>query len=127
MFRRRTSRIAADNEMHRRSAYRLTSSNSLSVHRTVVRVVIGIRNLLPLLFSFGRRSVSEKTKNIFCVVFFVCAAELGRVGRMILNFYKIRESNRTLIYRKLCMTLPTLPETRSPTSRATSFGCFFRR
>ena len=55
----------------------------------MVRVVIGICNLLPRYLASADGESANILKIIF-VVFFVYAAELGRVGRMILNFYKIR-------------------------------------
>ena len=45
---------------------------------------------------------------------------------MILNFYKTQRIRiENLIYRKLYMTLPTLPKHRR-SKAAASFGCVFR-
>ena len=47
---------------------RLTSSNSLSVHRTVVRVVIGIRNLLPCYLASADGQSAKNRKIFLCGV-----------------------------------------------------------
>jgi len=69
MFFSRTSRIAADSGRQRWLAYCLTSSNSRSLHLTVVLVVIGIE-ILPFNFYLASADCRQPVfrKNILIYI-----------------------------------------------------------